>query len=81
MIDVPEDFETKTTARLFQMKLYRAGMEISGTPPEQRHEAFARAERWLREIANRERPGDERIDDFVNNAMILLQQFVSDQTR
>jgi hypothetical protein len=76
-----EDFETKTTARLFGNRLQRFAVHILGMPLEQRHEAFARAEQWLREIANRRSPGDERIDDFVNNAMNLLREFVERGSR
>jgi hypothetical protein len=52
-------------------------VQIAGKPPEQRHEAFAAAERWLREIANRRSPVDERVDEFVDNAMNLFRQFVA----
>jgi hypothetical protein len=80
MTDEPEDL--RPIARLLANRLQRIAVEISCMPLEQRHEAFAEAERWLRETANRWNPCDERIeDDFVNNAMNLLRQFVTDQTR
>lgn len=74
MTDEQEDF--RPFARLFVRKLERLAMEVSSMPLEQRHKAFAATEKWLREIANRRSPGDERIDDFVNNAINLLRQFV-----
>jgi hypothetical protein len=73
--DGPE--ESKVAGRLFGRKLEAAAVQIAGKPPEQRHEAFAAAERWLREIANRRSPVDERVDEFVDNAMNLFRQFVA----
>jgi hypothetical protein len=75
MTDVPE--EAKWAGRLIGRKLQAAAVQIAGKPPKQRQEAFARAEQWLREIANSRSPDDERIDDFVNNAMNLVRQFVT----
>jgi hypothetical protein len=117
-IDIPIEL---ATARLLGNKLRYVAVRIAGMPAGQRHEAFAAAERWLRQIASyhmshKEAPhvhhdalqfpdgevvllndlnegrqasapamtegeaaiDDERIDRFVNNAMNLLRQRVTE---
>ena len=63
MADVPKDVEA--IARQSWGMAQRVGMQIAAKPQEQRAEAFAIAERSLREAAKEMGIAGERMDGFI----------------
>jgi hypothetical protein len=74
--DAPEDLEQ--IARLMWEMMQRVAMQIAGMALDRRESAFAITELSVRKMAAEMKIADGEIDNFVNNMMGAIRQFVTE---